>query len=358
MLVKIDATTFELGETNELTPALAKEKVSQARKERRKLQKALKNASSPSARKASQHDYVTSQRVRFATIIDVAKKLPMHERPAFAQCWLWSIALKLHEPIPEAVWMRLKAKSGGEYRYYLDFGVCHTAAQRMVAEMLKVQFKAKPYQFSARRSGGVAVAVSQARALMGEGFVHIRRLDIKKFFDSFSHAAMLSPALPIAHKVAEHVVIGRHYNVKVDDKLKHGPNGSTVTDYLDLVGHAGIPQGSAVSPLIGEFFTSQLGVKMPKGARFINFVDDYLVLAKSPTALIKAENALKSAVANLPVGDFELLEKSGSSPYSPDLPSSVSFEFLGHAFFLSKGKVVVHVIDANFNKADTEIGYC
>lgn len=353
--INVGGTSLRLGIAAGLTVAVGKVQLSQARKERNKRKKVLQAASTVQARKDGQHAYVASQKVRFATMIEAVRRLPFDERPTFAECLQWSQELKLHLPINELTRLRLKAKAGGGYRYYLDFDPRHRTAQRIVADMLAVQFKPKHYQYGARKSGGVKAAIEKTRTLITNGFIHVRRLDIKKYFDNFSHAAMLSPALPISNKITEHVVIGRHFSIQVDTKLKHGSLAPIALDYVNLIGHTGIPQGSAVSPLIGEFFMSKLGVNMPVGTRLINYVDDFLILAKTPGALVQAESALKSALAGLSVGTFELLEKSSSS--SPSLPGSVTqFEFLGHLLRLDDGKLApIRVNDANIFKVEAEL---
>ena len=114
--------------------------------------------------------------------------------------------------------------------------------------------------------------------------------------------------------------------------------------YIKFIRQAGIPQGSACSPVIGSFFVSKLDFTLPKGAVVLNYADDFLVMAKSAEKREKATITLKASLEALSVGNFELLEKSSGS-----IPSG--FTFLGHWFDTElDGTLVVRVLEANANK--------
>ncbi len=67
----------------------------------------------------------------------------------------------------------------------------------------------------------------------------------------------------------------------------------------------------------------------------------------------QASQALKEAIASLPVGSFELSEKSGSSPAQKG--SCFPFDFLGHRFDFESGVLFISVTEANTLKAHTEL---
>lgn len=303
-----------------------------------KLKKAGK---SPKASKA-QAAYVGSTLVRLDALIRAAKGLDYDKKLEVPQYEQMASQLKLYQPINEPVRVYLKKKSSGGYRYLCHFGVRHQAAQALVADMINAQFQAKPFQYNTR-GRGVAEAVKKVRHLHATGNGHFVRLDIKSFFDSFDHKATMQ-ALPIAKDVSEHVVIGAHYQLHGQKLNKEKTLQDTLNQYLSLIAEHGLPQGSACSPAIANFFMSKIEPKLPKGVWFLNYVDDFLILAQSPERAQKAKNALTSSIEEMPVGKFELLEKSSGSLHS-------GVDFLGHTFVEhSDGTLKVTASPANVHK--------
>lgn len=354
---KIDGFSFLWGDVEPNAQYAFNKTLDQARKQRKKLRQKLVGCSElpNSILWARQHDYVSSQRVRLSALVEAAKRAPFHKRPTIKQCLDWSKSAQFHLPIDETVILKMLAKASGGHRFYCAFGTKHKAAQRLAADMLRYTFKPKPWQYDAKSSGGVRAAVKATKKHIDNGYLFVKRLDIKKFFDNFDHAGIKNSDVKLRPKLIEHVVLGTHYKMKVDPKLSNSPLGGDAADHVGFVTQTGIPQGSAVSPLVANFFTSGMKVKMPSGAKVINYVDDFLVLAKSDEALQKAENALKSAVSGLSVGEFELLEKSGSSPHHSEANLS-KFEFLGHAFVYNGIEPCrAFVNSANMQKFDHEV---
>ena len=172
----------------------------------------------------------------------------------------------------------------------------------MVLDMLKAAFKPKAWQYGISGAQGRDEAVKNAKKFIEQGFVNAKHLDIRKFYDSFSHKGIMDSDLPLPISVIEHVVIGKHFDVSISKALLESYHGALCCEYADLVSAAGIPQGSATSPLVGGYFISKLDMKLSGTVRIINYADDFLVLANSASALSSAEKALKSAVEDLPAG--------------------------------------------------------
>lgn len=341
-------THFPHGWKSDMSLADAKAIAAKARKHRKALVAALKQIGKGKGKTEKQKAYYGSTLVRLDALINAAKRLEYHERlevPAYQDI---AAKLKLHGPIEEPVHVHLKKKSSGGYRYFCSFGVRHRAAQTIVADMVNAQFTPRHFQFNAA-GRGVKDAVKKVRELHAKGHTYAVRLDIKTFFDSFDHDAIMA-MLPIPKDIIEHIVVGKHHHLhdaltKEDQALQH-----ILQDYLSLIGHTGLPQGSACSPAITNFFMSKIEPKLPKGARFLNYVDDFLILAQSPERGQKAKNALSSSIEEMSVGHFELLEKSSGSIHS-------GVEFLGHRFSEGDdGKIRVTVTPANLHKFSNETG--
>ena len=341
MKVKIGKNIFELK-----TPPIPQREeamkvaLGQAKKERRKLLRKLKAAKTQSQRKKAQHAYTTSQRVRFATMVEVnRRKFSKTSLSDKIDSFKKSLDFELYLPIEESMQLRLKSKGmTGKFRYYIDFELRHRTAQQMVLDMLKTAFKPKAWQYGISGARGRDEAVKSAKKFIEQGFVNAKHLDIQKFYDSFSHQGILDSDLPLPISVIEHVVIGKHFEISISQELLESSHGALYCEYADLVSAAGIPQGSATSPLVGGYFISKLDMKLSGTLRIINYADDFLVLANSTSALSSAERALKSAVEDLPAGAFRLIEKSKFFPsqeYPPELNLTAICEFLGYKFCVS-----------------------
>lgn len=325
---------------SEEAQALIKKAVKRRAELRRKLRKAGKGAKAP---KHAQSVYIGSGLVRLDALIRAARKLDPGKMLEISQYTSMAAHLKLHQPIDETVRVRLKEKSNGEFRYYCNFGVRHRAAQALVADMINAQLTPRPFQYNVK-GRGVARAVQQIKKIHASGCTYAIQLDIKGYFDNFNHDAIMQ-ALPIAKDVTEHVAIGRHYKL-CQQSLNKEPASlhKVLSEYHLLIAEQGLPQGSACSPAISNFFMSKIKLKLPKGAWLINYVDDFLILAQSPERASKAKNALTSSIEEMAVGTFELLEKSSGSLHS-------GVEFLGHRFSAQDdGMLSVRVTPANVTK--------
>ena len=321
--MKVDGLVFP--HTDKTTKKTTLAKYRAAKKHRTKLRKSVRLAGNGPKKPETQKGYLGSQLVRFASLVDAAKKLEYHERLSLPEYEAMASSLAMHKPIAENVFYYLKSKGNGKYRCICDFGVQHRAAQSIVSDLIAAQFKPAAFQHNVP-GRSVQLAVRRTKKFYEKGYVHALRLDVKAYYDHFNHAALMgSKLLPKA--VTENVMIGRNYTMV--------PKGGLTPyllslDYPSILHSGGIPQGSACSPLVGNFYVSKLKYVLPKGTAVLNYADDFLVMAKSVEKLEKAKNALQASVEALSVGQFELLVKTGSSFTS-------GFEFLGHSFEMKSG---------------------
>lgn len=313
-----------------LTKKEAQALVSKANKERKKRLKSLTSVGGGKDKLEAQKVYLGSELVRLAALVEAAKGQPLEKRLSINAYEQMAAGLKLHLSIPEEVGFYLKPKSSGDFRCICVFGVRHRAAQSIVADMVAAQFWPQPYQYNVAGKG-VRKAVKQVRKYIALGFKSAVRMDIRSFYDSFTHAELMNSNIT-SKAVIEHVIIGRDYDLK---PLSQKGGSLSYAEYLH---HRGIAQGSACSPIIGNFYISKLKCELPQDIRFLNYADDFLILGKSDESLEKATNALQASVKALTVGEFELLEKSGSSSVS-------GFEFLGHHFEVGLAGLQVRLTD-------------
>jgi hypothetical protein len=318
LVVKIDTVPFPHDFSEDGDPKDIQKRVSQAAKRRKKLGKKLLG---PTGLNAAQHDYLGSADVRFATMMEAAKELPYDQRKKVLDYLQMASDLNPWKPITEPVYLRAKKKPDGGNRFYFEFDIRNKTAQIIAADMLRPLFQPAPFQCDVA-GRGVPYAIASARKYIEQGYRYGLHLDIKKHFDSFSHSAILGPAISMTKDFKSAVLTGKHYKVKY---ASTSVPIDVLTQYTSYVASAGIPQGSSVSPLVAAFFMSKLDLgKLPEDVVVLNYVDDFLLLGKTASSLDAGSHALQSALTDLSAGDFVLVEKFDNKPNG--------FTFLGHDF--------------------------
>jgi hypothetical protein len=315
------------------------------------LLKAIKSGSTEEQAQL-QHFLATHTSPIFCSAITANKKLPAEKRATFEQCLDLPSLLDFTSPLSEPVAVYPKPKKSGGVRMIHKHGPLHRTSQDIVLRMIGPYFKPRPFQYT---QSGVHKAIAKAKDCVKSGLIHTARLDIKDYFVSFDPKKLTSE-LPLPSELVEHVVVGRHMKVVMDQDKKHGHkvhgHGPKVHEHgqmdhcslphshehLLTLARLGIPQGSGCSPIVGMFCISRLGWVPTPGVMLINYADDFLLLAQSDGHLKEAIEKLTAAVANLPGGHFVLNLKGTSE-------ASKGIEFLGHRLRITQGKLVTSPTD-------------
>jgi hypothetical protein len=129
------------------------------------------------------------------------------------------------------------------------------------------------------------------------------------------------------------------------------PIGTFSSEYISDQARRGIPQGSALSPLIGAMSVATL--EKPSGIDMFNWVDDFLLLGSTQEQAAAAAAALIANVAAIPGGHFSL--KLKEVRHAQD-----TITFLGHSLALEGDKVFIEPAYpddfwAELEKLDTRI---
>lgn len=182
--------------------------------------------------------------------------------------------------------------------------VAQSAVAQALVPILEPEFDDGSYGYRPGRS--VAQAVARVAALRRDGFRHVVDGDIRRYFESVPHPALID-------RLAAHV----------DDPA-----------LVDLIGlwlehHShqglGLPQGSPVSPILANLYLDAVDDAIAgRGLRLVRYADDFVVLCKS-------EALAKGALARI----AQALGEHGLELH-PDKTRIVDFNqgfrFLGHMF--------------------------
>ncbi|MDA8137825.1 MAG: reverse transcriptase domain-containing protein [Desulfobacteraceae bacterium] len=164
--------------------------------------------------------------------------------------------------------------------------VAQRAALARVEPVLEKQFE--ECSFGYRKGRSIRQAVSRIKSFYDQGFRWVVEADIDAFFDNVDHSLLMN-------KVRGHFgdselagLLERWIKADVWD----GTNLQPVK--------MGIPQGSAISPLLANLFLDELDEAMQaKGYRFIRYADDYVILCQTRAQAFESLAFSKQVLAKL-----------------------------------------------------------
>jgi hypothetical protein len=223
-----------------------------------RIQKAHRAGDWPRYRYLTQK-YLASLEARLAATRLAARNMRWDRRPK--QSELKSIAEKLNafQGTQEVTKLILIPKGPGKFRPTLDFGIENRALQYLVLSVLYAIAELHPRQFATRR--GVPAAIAYVIKAMEAGYVHAREIDIKNFYPSFDGSKLVE-LVPVQKRVSGRVLLSEHLNI-LPSTLHHNTvlSKGAADTHLEGVSplqqyladaRRGIPQGSAVSPILAE----------------------------------------------------------------------------------------------------------
>lgn len=189
------------------------------------------------------------------------------------------------------------------------------AALRMVLEpIFERDFARESYGF--RPGRGCHDALERVEQLLAEGYTQVVDADLKSYFDTIPHAALLA-------RIKTKVVDGRILKL-VERFLKAGVmeehKGWSATE-------VGTPQGGVISPLLANVYLDALDWRMHFGGwELVRYADDFVVLcrtgAHAETVLSEVRQWCETAGLQLHPTKTRLI----------DMSEPGGFDFLGYHF--------------------------
>lgn len=280
---------------------------------------------------------LTSECAKRYGVMQYAIHRKVAERPSLDACIACVETVDLTAPIEEVAKVYPKEKPGkSEFRPIAVFDIQHRTAQAMVKAVLDVLFKPRKFQFSHR---GVAPAIAEARKQIGKGRHYYAHLDIKSYYMKFV-ASKLAANSPLPAWAVEHVLVGENMQWEARGMKMLFPHSNTrIIDQARL----GIPQGSSASPIVAMIECARLTPSSLGITALMNYMDDFLLLAKTGKDLEEQIAKLSEAVGALPSGHFTLVTKSKGH-------LADGCDFLGHHLKLEDKDLRVKPTEANVQK--------
>lgn len=279
--------------------------------------------------------------VKIEVVFEANVRRPLEKRRSLLKCYRIAKTLQGNKLKPFGkVHVKFIEKQSGGHRPISSFGLQHRACQLLVLKLLSLFIKLKDWHYDFR---GQQKAALDIRPAMNKGFVHSKRLDAPNFFGTFNKSEILDKLPTPMASIQMANIIG------LKSGLFHFHN--MISDTPLTLARRGIPQGAICSPYYAAFVLSGLRIEVPEDVRLFVYVDDFFILGKSQEAVERFAKALQSAIADLPGGQFSLVEKGAHAP-------AEGVVFLGFDFCFSGGKGSIKVAYSSSLKMARIIDKC
>ncbi len=333
-----------------------KARLRNARKHEEKLRGKIEQAHQAGKRKWAEQLtrlYLMSHDARYVATVRANRELKPHRRVPDERLPEIAANLDPWRGSTEEVVVHFKPKASNEhdFRPIMDFGIENRALQYLVWAALEAQADLHPHQFATRV--GRPSAAKVVKDALAAGFCFGAHIDISDCYPSFD-GEVVPDLLPLPEEVTRNVLLARHLNMSLGN-LTHalgleGASADSVKDYADIAdaylpeARRGIPQGSAVSPLVIDLLLAPAIPELSGNGTVVVYADDFLVMAREENDAASILTALDDALIGHPAG-----------PLRPRIvaelrPSTTEFEFLGYVFRRNGGEVSVAPSSKNLGK--------
>jgi hypothetical protein len=294
--------------------------------------------------------YLTSLDAKYLATLQANKALPMSRRKHAAELPAIAKSLNPWAGSEERVKLIPKFKDDGNVRLLMSFGIEHRALQYLVLPILRARADVHPAQYA---SVGVHSAVRRAAELLAEGHTWAIESDIQNCFQSFD-GEQAKENLPLPKRVVERVALSSSLLLTLGHDSIFGPAQSDRDDELlikSLFADArrGIPQGSAISPLIAECLLAPAYHQLSGAGQVVGYADNTLIMGTTKGGVSSTYQSLWAAFM---AGSAGQLRPNKPKQFKPGDP----IEFLGHRLRLVKGAVWIEPNPVNLKAFESNVG--
>lgn len=146
--------------------------------------------------------------------------------------------------------------------------VVQGAVRQVIEPIFEERFAQHSYGFRPQR--GCKDALRRVDELLKKGYVHVVDADLKSYFDTIPHAALMA-------RVRERIADGRVLAL-VESFLKAG----ILDGMKEWTPEAGAPQGAVLSPLLSNIYLNPLDHLMAEaGVEMVRYADDFVLLCRN-----------------------------------------------------------------------------
>lgn len=203
--------------------------------------------------------------------------------------------------------------------------LCQQAILQILGPIFNRTFSESSFGFRPKRSAHQAVKAAQG--YIDEGYRTVIEVDLDKFFDRVHHDVLMNRVSKVIDDKKVLALIGRYLRAGI------------MADGVKQPSVEGTPQGSPLSPLLGNIMLDDLDRELERrGHRFVRYADDIRVFVKTKRA---GERVLDS-VTTFVEKRLKLKVNQQKSKVAPPTKS----EMLGFGFWFRKGGTcAIKVVD-------------
>ena len=229
-------------------------------------------------------------------------------------------------------------KEGGKKRQLGIPTVVDRVIQQAIAQILspiyEPLFSNNSYGFRPQRSAHDAL--KQCQTYITAGYKYTVDMDLEKYFDTVSHSKLIEVLSRTIKDGRVISLIHRYMNAGVIE------NGKFVETKI------GVPQGGNLSPLLSNIMLNELDKELERrGHKFVRYADDCMILCKSKRA------AQRTLAHIIPFIEDKLYLKVNKDKTVVAHVKDV--KFLGHGFYIYKGKGLLRVHSKSIAKMKEKI---
>lgn len=192
--------------------------------------------------------------------------------------------------------------------------IVQTAVRNVIEPIFENEFDPCSYGF--RPNLGCQNALGEIERLLAAGYVHVVDVDVRKYFDTIRHQALMN-------EVANRIADGRVLDL-IEAYLHQG-----VLEEMKLwMPEQGTPQGAVISPLLANVYLHPVDTAMRQaGFTLVRYADDMVVLCRTRE---EAESALAKLGGLLEGRGLQLHPDKTRIAHLMERPG---FQFLGYVFY-------------------------
>lgn len=212
--------------------------------------------------------------------------------------------------------------------------VIQQAIAQTLSPIYEPQFSNHSHGFRPKRS--THTALKQCQEYITAGYKYAVDMDLEKYFDTVNHSKLIEVLSGTIKDGRVISLIHRYLNAGVIEKGK----------FVDT--EVGVPQGGPLSPLLSNIMLNELDKELElRGHKFVRYADDCIILCKSKRA------AQRTLAHLIPFIEDKLYLKVNKEKTVVAHVKEV--KFLGHGFYIHKGKGLLRVHPKSIAKLKEKI---
>ena len=192
------------------------------------------------------------------------------------------------------------------------------------------------FSFGFRPGRNAHQAIQQAQTIINDGYHYAVDIDLEKFFDTVNQSRLIEI---LSRKVKDGRVISL-----IHKYLRSG----VMIGARHEVSDTGVPQGSPLSPLLGNIMLDELDKELEhRGHPFVRYADDGLIFCRSARAAVRVQSSITRFIETR-----LYLRVNGEKTRSGEVRG---MKFLGYSFYYSKGACRLRVHPKSSDKMRTRL---